>query len=197
MKYILPLLLLISCSSVQSQSIIYKNFDEKLWTAKLDSLKIKNGSKVTGTENLSELAVNIALTYYPELKNNKIKIKYKRNVRYPVTASWAIGNFFRFRKSHTYVLLLKPDSFLDYISLNKLVGVYGHEMAHFVYYKNKPAVNMVWWGIKYTFSKKFRLGFERDADKTAMDHQLGWQILDMSFYMSKNEIRTYIKMNYP
>lgn len=91
------------------------------------------------------------------------------------------------------VLLIKPGSFVDRISLNKRVALIAHEMAHFVYYKERPAFGMIPWAIKYMLSKKFRRKFERGADFTAIDHGLGWQYLDMSIYLSNAEVTDYIK----
>lgn len=159
---------------------------------KLDSLRNINDDKVQSPNDPIALAANLALQHYPELKGHKIKIKYKKNVQYPITASWAFGNIFKFRKRHTYVLLLSENSFVKRISLNKQVGVIGHEMAHFAYYRKRPSIAMVWWGLKYVLSNKFRYAFEKDADKTTIDHGLGPQLLEMSFYMTRNEVEQYM-----
>ncbi|MDN5202488.1 hypothetical protein QQ008_13965 [Fulvivirgaceae bacterium BMA10] len=158
-----------------------------------DSLKLINQHKISPENDAVALATNLAFLHYPELKGHKIIIKYKKSVRYPITASWAFGNIFRFRKRHKYVLLLSENSFVKRVSLNKQVGVIGHEMAHFLYYSRRPSIGMVWWGLKYVFSKKFRYNFEKEADKTAIDHDLGWQLLDLSFYMRHHEVEQYMR----
>lgn len=158
----------------------------------LDSLRLQYPKRVTPKGNPHELATMLALGYYPQLSGNSIKIKYKKNVRYPITASYAFGNIIRLRKKHKYVILIKPGSFVDRINLNQQVALIGHEMAHFVYYRKRPVIGMIPWAFSYVFSKKFRRKFERDADFFAIDHGLGWQYLQMSIYLSKNEVLEYI-----
>lgn len=170
-----------------------KYIDAAVWDSKLDSLQHLNLFCVSSNNRKADLAANIALLYYPELRGHKIRVKYKDNVRYPITASWSFTNLFKFRRKHVYVLLIKPDSFVQGISLNKLVGLFGHEMAHFTYYQSRPAVGMAWWGMRYLMSRKFRSRFEREADKQAIEHGLGWQLLDMSIYLSKSEVREHMK----
>ena len=159
----------------------------------LDSLRLLYPKQVTPEADRHELAVLLALGHYPQLSYNHIKIRYKKNVRYPITANYALTNIFKFKKGHKYVLIIRPGSFVDRISLNQQVGLIGHEMAHFVYYKKGSVVGMIPWAISYVFSKKFRRKFERDADYFAIDHGLGWQYLDMSIYLSRNETLDYIK----
>ena len=159
----------------------------------LDSLRKAGNYRVLPAGDPLEVSAYIALSHYPELNGHTIKIKYKKNVRHPVTASWSFGNLFRLRKHHVYVLLLSAESFVNRLDLNRQVGVIGHEMAHFAYYKQRSAPGMAWWGIKYITSKKFRYQFEKDADRTTVDHGLGWQLLHVSFYLSRDEVRDYMK----
>lgn len=166
---------------------------EKEFIGLLDSLREINNHKVTETGTVTELAAQIALQHYPKLRRHKIKIKYKKSVQYPITASWSFWNIFKPRPWHTYVLLIRPNSFVDRISLNKRVALIAHEMAHFEYYKKRPSIGMLWWGFKYISSDKFRYRFEREADFTVVDRGLGKQMLDMSIYTNTYEIRNYIE----
>ncbi|TRX61815.1 hypothetical protein FNH22_03280 [Fulvivirga sp. M361] len=170
-----------------------KYYDKETFGPKLDTLRLLNGNAVTPQGDPLELAVNIALQHYPELKGRDIRIKYKKNVRHPITASWAAGNVFRSRKKHKYVLLIASNAFIKHISLNDQVGVFGHEMAHFKYYSEHPSIHMLWWAAKYLTSKKFHYEFEREADRTAIDHGLGHQLLGIAFYLKRSEIEDYMK----
>jgi len=192
-KLFLYCLITISGTYCVAQKTPVLNYSLDEFQNKVDSLREVNQHKVRPEEDPVELATQLALLYYPELKGHKIKIKYKKNVQYPITASWAFGNIFKFRRGHTYVLLLSENSFVNRVSLNKQVGVIGHEMAHFVYYKKRPSIAMLWWGIKYITSNKFRYTFEKEADRSTIDHGLGYQLLDISFYMSRSEVLEYMK----
>jgi len=176
-----------------SQKFPHKIYEAYSLEVRIDSLRKLNNHLVLPENDPLELATNIALLYYPELKGNKIRIKYKKNVRHPITASWAFGNIFRFRKNHTYVLLLHPDSWVTKIDFNGQVGALGHELAHFEYYRKRPGIHMLWWGLKYVTSKKFSREFERSADFATVDHGLGWQLLGASFYTTKSELRQYME----
>lgn len=182
-------------NSLSAQAVINRDFKYDEYRGFIDSLRTTNNHKITEINNSLELGAQLALLHYPELKGNKIKIRYKNNVRYPITASWSFWNFFKLKKNHTYVLLIKPGTFVDHVSLNKQVGIVGHEMAHFEYYKKHPAIHMIWWGVKYVTSKKFRFSFERDADRTAIQKGLGYQLLQLSFYITRNEVIKLINEN--
>ncbi len=187
----LSLFLILSSICIISYSQ-FQNYNEQIYYGKLDSLRIFNQNSVSPSGDKLELAVNIALTHYPELSGHQIKIKYRKNVAHPITAGYSAANIIRFRKKHIYRLILSPSSFVKYLSLNKQVAVIGHEMAHFVYYKERPAIGMAIWGIRYLTSKKFRYSFEKEADRMAIDHGLGGQLLQLSMYMSNHEVKQYI-----
>ena len=179
----------------QGQRVIDTDFTEEAYGQLLDSLRVVNRHKVTELDNRVELATQLALLHYPELQKHRIKIKYKASVRHPITASWSFWNVFKLRRWHTYVVLIKPGTFVDRVSLNRAVGVIGHEMAHFAYYRKRPSIAMLWWGFKYIASRKFRYRFEREADYAAIDHGLGYQLLQISFYIGQNEVRQYMMKN--
>ena len=168
-------------------------YDQAEYEGLIDSLRMLHAGKVVSRGDKHELAALLALGHYPELRGNRIKIKYKKNVRHPITASYAFTNLFKLRKWHTYVLLIKPGSFVDFISLNQKVSLIGHEMAHFIFYRKRPVVGMIPWGISYLLSSRYRRDFERTADFTAIEYGLGWQYLDMSIYISRTEVINHME----
>lgn len=182
--------IIIDVSGQMGSRVVYRKSD---FEGKIDSLRKVNDNRVFPAGDPLETATYLALSHYPELTGHRIKIKYKKNVQYPITASWSFWNLFKFRKHHVYVLLLSKDSFVNRLELNRQMGVIGHEMAHFVYYRERSSLGMAWWGIKYITSKKFRYQFEKDADRATVDHGLGWQLLNISFYLSSDEVREYMK----
>ncbi len=191
MQKVILVLLLYVCilPTLQAQILPQRSFQAQDYKPKIDSLRSIFGQKVKPVGDQLELAAYLALAYYPSLKHHKIKIRYKKNVKFPITASWSFWNIFKFRKHHTYILLLKTDSFVERLTLNQQVGVIGHEMAHFAYYKRIPSIAMAWWGLKYTLSDRYRYSFEKDADRTAITQGLGWQLLSISFYLNSKEVK--------
>ena len=81
---------------------------------------------------------------------------------------------------------------MERLDLNKQVAALGHEMAHFVQYEQRGYMGTLFTLLGYVMSDKKRMRFEKAADKLAIDHQLGPQLLDFAFYTSDQEIRTYM-----
>ncbi len=193
-KFFIMWIVALSPFLCHSQNSTVRLIDRNTYMDSLQSFKNFRDLQVFPKEDSLALATYIALSYYPELQSNLIKIKYKRNVKYPITASWSFWNLFRSKKNHVFVLLLSANSFVRKADLNRQVGVIGHEFAHFVYYKKHHSMHMIPWGLSYITSKKYRYTFEKEADKTAIDHGLGWQILEVAFYMNRKEIMDYMKL---
>ncbi|MEQ9425043.1 MAG: hypothetical protein RJQ09_11530 [Cyclobacteriaceae bacterium] len=185
----------ISVINLAGAQNIIEHFDASTPDYTLEELRKKFPNQIKKSGSELEHATLIALHYYPKLRTNKIKIKHKKNVKHPITASYSFWNAFKIRRWHKYVLLIKKGSFVDGLDLNAKVGLIGHEMAHFEYYKNRPAICMIPWGIRYVVSRKFRYSFERDADKTTIEKGLGWQLMQIAFYTSREKIRELMNEN--
>lgn len=161
---------------------------------KLDSLRNTIGKRFEFIgDNSIELATYLAIKYFPELENNKIKVIYKDHNRAPIIATIDVWNFLRKRSKRIYKIIVKNKSFVERISLNQQVGLVGHEMSHFSFYQSKSSGGLLLVAIKYLISKKYHYSFERGADTTAIARGLGWQILDMGIYMRRDEIRNLMK----
>jgi hypothetical protein len=160
----------------------------------LDSLRNTIGKRFEFIcDNGIELAAYLAINYFPELKDNRIKVIYKDHNRAPIIATIDIWNFLRRRKKRIYKIIVKNNSFVGRISLNRQVGLVGHEMSHFSFYQSKSSGGLFLVAIKYMTSKKYHYSFERGADTTAIARGLGWQLLDMGIYMRRDEIRDLMK----
>lgn len=186
------LLLFFVYQNAHGQSYQQHYYEINKYSQLTDSLQKVTGANVVSDNQSIETALLLALTHYPELHGNTYVVRIKKNVKHPITASWSLWNVFKKRKNHKYVLLLSEDSFLLNISLNEQVGAIGHELAHYAYYKSRPAIGMLTWGIQYTFSKQYRIAFERDADITTLSHGLGWQLLNVVYYHSQDEIKDHM-----
>ena len=183
----------LSSHELVAQTRPVKHYDRAEFSQLRDSLSQLTGATIICEDDSLWLATALALVHYPELYGNHFQIRYKKNVRHPITASWSFWNIFKRRDNHLFILLIAEDAFLLNLDLNKQVGVIGHEMAHFAYYKDRPSINMLPWGINYVTSKKFRIGFEKDADMAAIKHGLGWQLLEIAFYTPRDEIIAAMK----
>ena len=139
-----------------------------------------------------ELATLLALSHYPELHQRKVKVIIKKVKGEPVEASFSPFNFVLPRRSKVYKIIIHKGSFMERLPLNQQVAALGHEMAHFVQYERRGYFGTLFTLLGYVTSDKKRMRFEKGADKIAIDHGLGPQLLDFSFYTSDQEIRSYM-----
>lgn len=91
-----------------------------------------------------------------------------------------------------------------------LMGWFAHELGHVIDYQSRSALSMIGFGLKYLFSRSFRLEAEHRADKIAiekgfldqilitkkyiLDHHLiedSYKDKIKKYYMSENDARTY------
>ncbi len=166
------------------------NYDEATWAPKLDSLREAIGKKVKykNGEDL-ELATLLALSHYPMLQQRKIQIIVKDQSGAPIEASFSMWNFVKSRKGKIYKIIIQEGSFLGRMTLNRQVSALAHEMAHFIQYDRKGYIGTLTTLLGWVTSKKARIRFEKGADKIAIFHDLGPQLLDFAFYTRDEEIR--------
>ncbi len=179
--------------SAQSSIEYPKYYDEAVYAPKIDSLRELYGKNLSFKfEKKMELAALLALSHYPELQNRKVKMVIRDVKGEPVEASFSPFNFIKSRKNKVYKIIIQKGSFMERLDLNRQVAALGHEMAHFVQYDERGYFNTLITLLGYVMSDKKRMRFEKAADKLAIDHMLGPQLLDFSFYTSDQEIRSYM-----
>ncbi|MBO3699487.1 hypothetical protein J4E76_13535 [Fabibacter sp. E12] len=165
-------------------------YEESVWAPKLDSLREAIGGKVTFKNgDKFELAALLALSHYPLLHDRKVQIIVKKLPGAPVEASFSMWNFVKPRKGKIYKIKIEEGSFMERLTLNQQVSALAHEMAHFVQYDSRGYFGTLTTLVGWSLSKKARSKFEKGADKIAIEHHLGPQLLDFAFYTSDEEIR--------
>ncbi|CAN5479721.1 hypothetical protein BH11BAC2_BH11BAC2_21800 [soil metagenome] len=133
----------------------------------------------------------IALSYYPELKDVKIKFRIKHKTT-PLATRPSYGGMLRSAKKRTYIITIsnKSRAFLDTILLKNLnynaqIGVLGHELSHVSDFAKKGFGGMC----KVVFghlSKNYVDHFEFNTDRRCIDHGLGYQLLAWSINVREN-----------
>lgn len=127
----------------------------------------------------------VALSHYPELKDTPIEFKFKKNIKKSfMQAQPKIRGLFKNRKKRSYIIFINEkfkieDEIFDVTAVPKdvLVGWLGHELGHIMDYRNRSAIELVWFGVKYVTSKNYIREAERSADTYAVNHGLGQQII--------------------
>ncbi len=134
----------------------------------------------------------LALSYYPELKEAPIDFII-RPTFIPLSSRPAPASvLFPWLKRRFLVVISNASAdffepiLLKHLPINEQVGVIGHELAHTVYYLDKNAFQLAWIAYQYEFNGEFHNQFERDTDKRAIAHGLGYQLYDYAFFVRKS-----------
>ena len=146
-----------------------------------DTLKFEN--KIVPDEIWRE--TYIALSHYPELKNTPIEFKFKKEIQKSfMQAQPKISGLLKNKKKRAYFVLISEqieieDEVFDVknVPSEVLIGWIGHELGHIMDYRERSALNMLWFGIKYLTSNKYIQEAERAADTYAVNHGLGKYII--------------------
>lgn len=147
--------------------------------------------------------INTALDFYPELKENHIEFRFKKNIKKStMQARPTFGSFFRTSKNRKYIILISETfkisdkKFLTtHIPSDILIGWIGHELGHIVDYQDKNKLNLIWFGLKYLFSDNHIIEAERAADTYAVAHGMEKYILKTKdFILNHSDITQTYKL---
>ncbi|MCB7480782.1 hypothetical protein [Christiangramia sediminis] len=127
----------------------------------------------------------VALSHYPELKDTPIEIRFKKNIKKSfMQAQPKISGLFKNRKNRSYFIFINEkfkieDEIFDVTTVPSevLIGWIGHELGHIMDYRDRSALDLMWFGVKYVTSKNYIREAERAADTYAVNHGLGENII--------------------
>ncbi len=138
--------------------------------------------------------VGIVLSHYPELENTHIEFRFKKNIRKStMLAQPVFWSLFKSKQKRNYLVLLSEDikisgkkfKTID-IDSDILIGWLGHELGHITDYKHRSSLNLIWFGIKYSFSGSYIKEAERAADSYAVTAGMEDYILKTKRFILKN-----------
>lgn len=126
-----------------------------------------------------------ALSFYPELKDVSIEFKYKEDIKKSfMQAQPDFGNLFKGKNDRTYNIFISSkfliedeEIAMDEVPSNVLIGWLGHELGHIMDYRDKSAVGLMIFGIRYVTSSNYIKRAERAADTYAVNQGMGDYIL--------------------
>lgn len=143
-----------------------------------------------------------ALSFYPELKEVPITFKFKKNIKKStMQAQPMFKGIFKNRHKRGYVILISEKFQIEDDAFNILdvddevmIGWLGHELGHVMDYKNRSAVGMIIYGVRYLLSPKHIQAVERSADAFAIEHGMGQYIIaTKNFILNNSEISEVYK----
>ena len=146
--------------------------------SELDSFREnKNIPKIIEEEVLK------ALSFYPELRNTRINFVFKQHIKKSVMqAKPDVKMLLKGKRSYNINIssLFKLTTTaipIHQIPKDILVGWIGHELGHIMDYENRSILGMIRFGLGYVFSTTYLRKAEKTADTYAVNHGLGWYIL--------------------
>lgn len=143
----------------------------------IDSLKKIYGIKKQLLKEY-ELQTLLALSYYPELLNERIRFKYS-HINSIAQTTVTFGSIFK-KINKQYIIFIndnkkKKGILLSDAPFDAQVAMLGHELAHVTDFKTRSFFDMVWWGLSYLVVKQ-RTKIEIRTDKSTIRHGLGWPL---------------------
>ncbi len=132
-----------------------------------------------------ELQTLIALSGYPELKDDHITFKFRHITTTGKTTIW-INSILG--KKHDYIIYLTTKTkgksvLLKDAPFNAQVGLIAHELGHIADFKKKNIRQFLTWAFNVLFSKEKRAAMEKQTDLIAIQHGFGWQLYDWMSYV--------------
>ena len=164
-----------------SQSVIKEFNQDSISIYLANAVGLRN--KITPSEY--ENPIRIALMYFPELENIKIKIQTK-NQASPLSARPVIFDIFRKASKRKYIISISNKTsskfstiMLKNLSFNSQIGVIGHELSHISDYNKRKGLYFVKLFFIHLSQKKMD-NFEYNTDMRCIEHGLGYQLLSWS-----------------
>lgn len=156
--------------SINKDSLTQVNYN-------IDSLKNCFNNKLI--PNQIEKETLFALSRYDEFKSTSIVVKAKRINATFYTRPKGL-NVLKPKGKRKYIILWNNYENvvfpLNSFTFNARIGVLAHELSHIKYYEEKSSVSLVFMGLKYLFSKKFKRKIEKSTDLTVINKGLGFQL---------------------
>lgn len=124
-----------------------------------------------------------ALSFYPELQKTCIRFVFKQNIKKSVMqAQPDIQALLKGNRAYNINIsaLFKLTTTaipIHQIPKDIMIGWIGHELGHVMDYENRSIWGIIRFGAGYVFSPAFVRQAERVADTHAVEHGLGWYIL--------------------
>jgi hypothetical protein len=197
-RILLPILILSSTLTVAQDSceidhaikqhfFVQESFKDSLTYYRKIFRKTK---KISKKDDRLELAFYVALRHYPELRNTKIKVRFKK-IKSTMVAQPEADFIVNSRSDRRYKIIInstKENIVMNYedLTFNALVGWIGHELAHITDYSKKSNGQLVQFISNYLLSKKHMKHTENCADKEAVKRGLGYALYEGVHELFKN-----------
>ena len=172
-------------STAEAQRVV-REFVQSEEEANYEALLAEFGNNKELPEGY-ELQALLALSFYPELKD--VRIKFVQNdVDIAISSRPYWASLLNHAKHRTYLVVIdteregpRPSLILKNQTFNTQVGILGHELAHTLYYLDRSFFGIA--GDGFCQLSSCRIDFERATDERLIRYGLGWQRFDHSMLL--------------
>ena len=138
--------------------------------------------------------VKTALSFYPQLEDVSIEFQYKDDIKKSfMQAQPDFGNLFKGKNDRTYNIYISSrfkiegeEFSMDDVPSDVLIGWLGHELGHVMDYRDKTAMGLVIFGLRYVTSDNYIKKAEKAADVYAVNHGMADYILSTKDFILNN-----------
>ncbi len=172
------------------KGIYYKTapriFDKTVYQDSVWQYMARYGKNKRFVESL-QLQTLIALSFYPELKDVKVRFK-RQNIKTTMQARPTNTSILDGKKKRVYIIYIdtkiknKKGVDITHAPFNAQIGILGHELAHISDYESCTNAGIMRFGLDY-LDKKKKQNIEHYTDLITISHGLGWQLYDWSKFV--------------
>jgi hypothetical protein len=136
-----------------------------------------------------EEEILIALAHYPELKDEHIQFVLSLAAPVPYGTKPTLASFFAPKDKREYTITIlesaeapEKEALMKHLDKKMRIGVFGHELAHVLQYKNCTTLGLLKTLSLYLVGS-YKRRLERSADKVTIKHGLGEELLRHAEYI--------------
>lgn len=186
------LLLLVWFSAERSRSQDFQPFNDvsQVMQQHFTHLKAAHGKNKRIPPDF-EKQVFMALSYFPELKETRIRVKIKKGNSGIISARPTWSGLFRKSSKRSYLIVIGDSSgskiprfLFRHSPVNGQVGILGHELTHIYNFSRMNTFQLLGIGIAHV-SSKYMDRFENKTDSVCIERGLGEQLIDWNIYLRK------------
>jgi len=133
----------------------------------------------------------IALSYFPELKNTRIRFIFEP-AHSPFETRPVFPNLLHKGKKRKFTITVSDSSMwklepvlIQHMDFNEQIGIIGHELSHVSDFVSRSTTSLIGSGINHVFSSKYIDRFEFRTDSICIAHGLGYQLLAWSAFVRR------------
>ncbi len=136
-----------------------------------------------------ETEILIALSHYPELRDEHIRFELTMAAPVPYGTKPSLSSFFLPKNQRVYTVTIleraedpENEALIKNLDRKMRIGVFGHELGHVLQYSKRSPLSLLKTLALYLVNP-YKRQLERGADKQAIKHGLGEELLRHAEYI--------------